>query len=271
MINSLKDLILNKIDPLARQYHRNVISFYTGFDALGANLLDLEEGKHFLKCIWARCLEWSNQRPSRIQKSLKKLDNFLNSFEKDSEVHDITAFLHKLRAFGQENNLTTERGYDPQNTMEEIIELFTMFYSVRIKTASLIMRFLYLDSNFFGECCPASNPPLDRVNFRMLQRLNIQNGLTEKTSYGPKEQKTFSQIGADILGKDKKGLIDNLWFIGHFYCDDNEDCSYRDVFDFLEPKIVKRIDFWKSCPLISLNCSKQKKDSGEEYYGTKTR
>jgi len=260
MINNLKNLILNKIDPLARQYHRNVISFYTGFDALEANLFDLEASKYFLKSLWARCLEWSNQRPSRIQKSLKQLDILLNSFEKDSEVHDITAFLHKLKSFKQKHNLTINRDYDPQDTMEEIIELFTMFYSVGIKTASLIMRFLYLDSNFFAECCPASNPPLDRVNFRMLQRLNIHNGLAQKQSYGPREQKIFAGIGANILGKNNKGLIDNLWFIGHFYCDDNEDCHFREVFRFLEPKIVKGIDFWESCPLASLNCSKQKQD-----------
>ncbi len=255
MINSLKDLIF-KIDPLVRQYHRNVISFYTDFDVLGSNSLDLEASKSFLKSIWARCLEWSNQRPSRIDKSLCQLDSLLDSFEKDFEVHDIPTFLYKLKFFRQEHNLTIERGYNPEDNMEEIIEMFSMFYSVRIKTASLIMRFLYLDSNFFGECCPASNPPLDRVNFRMLQRLNIHNSLTEKVSYGPKEQKTFAQIGADILGKSKKGLIDNLWFIGHFYCDDNEGCDLREVFRFLEPKTVKGLDFWESCPLAPLNCSK---------------
>jgi hypothetical protein len=259
MENELTNLILS-IDPLVRQYHRNVIRFYTGFNALEAKSLDLEDSKLFLKSLWARCLEWSNQRPSRILKSLHELDSFLNTFKNETEIHDMELFLGYLNSYRSKTNSVIERGYKSNNSVEAIIELLTMFYSVRVKTASLITRFLTLDSNFFGDCSSIVNPPLDRVNFRMLQLLKIQNELAEKASYGPVEQKMFSQIGTDLLGKSRKGLIDNLWFIGHFYCDDNSDCKFREVFRFLEPVILNDIKFSESCPFTPLACSQQKRD-----------
>ena len=185
----------------------------------------------------------------------------LDDFKNSSELHDIKAFVHKLMVFREKQNLKIESNYNPQDDKEKIIELFTMFYSVRIKTASLITRFLCLDSNFFGECSSATNPPLDRVNYRMLERLEIHNGLEKKNSYGPKDQKIFANIGTEILGKELRGSIDNLWFIGHFYCDDNEGCAFREVFRYLEAKIVNDIDFPQLCPLIPLNCGEHKKKS----------
>lgn len=256
----LKNLVL-EIDPLVRQYHRNVISFYTDSNALKADSLDLEASKYFLMSLWARCLEWSNQRPSRIENSLHQFNCLLDDFKNSSELHDIKAFVHKLMVFREKQNLKIESNYNPQDDKEKIIELFTMFYSVRIKTASLITRFLCLDSNFFGECSSATNPPLDRVNYRMLERLEIHNGLEKKNSYGPKDQKIFANIGTEILGKELRGSIDNLWFIGHFYCDDNEGCAFREVFRYLEAKIVNDIDFPQLCPLIPLNCGEHKKKS----------
>jgi hypothetical protein len=58
------------------------------------------------------------------------------------------------------------------------------------------------------------------------------------------------------LGQDNKGLIDNLWFIGYFYCDDNQGCRFREVFKYLEPTILRGIKFEPTCPFTSLGCRK---------------
>jgi len=198
---SLRKLILD-INPTVRQYHGNVVTFYTETGPSNANSVDLERSKSFVKKLWARCLEWSNQRPSRIYRSIVQLDDFLESFTYEDRLHDLNDFVQKLAHFkSRKPSFVTEKGHAPNDRIEQMIELFTMFHSVRAKTASLIARFLCLDSNFFGGYHNSSNPPLDRVNYRMLYRLGRQGKLVKKRHTDQQTRK--SSHGLELTYWDK--------------------------------------------------------------------
>lgn len=247
--------VLLDIDPLVRKYFKNMIKFHTGIDPANTNELDLEASIHFLKHIWGMCLEWGNQRIEYIERSVRQLADFLNSFDSKNEMHNLHIFSEKL-----ENHFDTKpRKSIISNETLRLTKLLTNFNSVRIKTAALIMRFICLDCNFFVVDKSTLIPPLDRVNYRMCEQLfsreYTQANLGRiKGTFDEKATMTFNDIGKDILGENKV-LIDNLWFIGHFY-HDGSDCRIREGVKIIEFPYLQDISLPTSCPFSAHGCEK---------------
>jgi len=223
-----------------------------------SNELGLEESIDFLKRIWGSCLEWGNQRIDFIGKSVKQLSDFLAKFNSKREIHDPHVFLEKLEKYNDTKRITPVSQVD----VVRQIELLQKFHSVGIKTAALIMRFLCLDCNFFRVDKSKLIPPLDRVNYRMCEQLFSKEYVSEKLgefedSFDKKANFGFADIGSSVLGKDRV-LIDNLWFIGHFYHygRDRKDCNVREgakVVDY--PYLINVIDKLPDrCPFSDYGC-----------------
>jgi hypothetical protein len=145
-----------------------------------------------------------------------------------------------------------------------LTELLQKFHSVRIKTAALIMRFLCLDCNFFEVDISKLIPPLDRVNYRMCSQLFNRRYVLQKlgayeVSFDKRANFGFADIGKHVLGKNKV-LIDNMWFIGHFYHDGHKQnkCEIREgakVVDYLYlENIIQKMP--KLCPFSVYGCER---------------
>lgn len=215
--NDIRQVLLD-INPLVRRFHKNAIRHYTGIDPVKANELDLEDSIHFLKLIWGLCLVSGKQSIYYIGQSVEELSLFLASFTSVEEIHNYRAFLERLEKHSGSKRITS----DSKDDVTRLTELLQKFKSVGFKTAALIMRFLCLDSNFFQVERSQLIPPLDKVNYRMCQQLFDKKDISdlgeERDSFGKKLNMVFDRLGSDVLDKDKV-LIDNLWFIGHFYHD----------------------------------------------------
>ena len=126
------------------------------------------------------------------------------------------------------------------------------------------MRFLCLDCSFFKVDKSKLVPPLDRVNYRMCEQLFGTEYVLEKlgeyeVSFDTGAHFGFADIGKQILGK-KQVLINNLWFIGHFYHDGKErnDCGIREgarIVDYPHLKNITR-KLPDSCPFEMHGCAR---------------
>ena len=256
---TIKQVLLD-INPLVRQFHKNVIELHTGVDPAEANELNLKDSIHFLKHIWGSCLYWGNQSINSIGRSIKKLSDFLNSFTSRKEIHNHHVFLERLEQYPGTKRITPT-SHDP---VVRLTELLQKFPSVRIKTTTLIMRFLSLDCSFFEVNKSRLIPPLDRVNYRMCRQLFgeeyvLDKFRKERASFGIKATMNFDALGEDVLGG-KKVLIDNLWFIGHFYHDAEPEnkCKMRGgakIVDYpLLENIIERLS--ETCPFLAYSCER---------------
>jgi hypothetical protein len=255
--------VLLDINPLVRQFHMNVIRHYTGIDPMKANELDLEDSIHFLKHVWGSCLDWGNQSIDYIGRSVQELSHFLASFTSVEEIHNYHAFLKRLEKYSGSKRVTSVS----EDEVIRLTELLQKFNSVGIKTAALIMRFLCLDGNFFQVDRSQLIPPLDRVNYRMCKQLFGKKYISdrlgeERDSFGKKANMVFDDLGRDVLGKDKV-LIDNLWFIGHFYHDRRKDveptCDIRKGAVIIDYPLLKNMihKLGRPCPFLKYGCERQ--------------
>ena len=247
--------VLLDIDPLVRKYFKNMTKFHTGLDPANANELHLEASIHFLKHVWGMCLEWGNQRIEYIGRSVRQLVDFLNSFTSKNEIHDLHIFSEKLENY---LDIKPKTSIIPNEALR-LTKLFTNFHSVRIKTATLIMRFICLDCHFFEVDKSKLISPLDRVNYRMCEQLfgrkyTLANLGRMEGTFDEKATMTFSDIGKDILGENKV-LIDNLWFIGHFY-HDGLNCRIREGAKIIEFPYLQDICLLTTCPFSAYGCKK---------------
>jgi hypothetical protein len=255
--------VLMKINPIVRQYNKNVVKLHTGIDSAKANELSLIDSVHFLRHVWGSCLAWGNQSIDYIGRSVQELSHFLTSFATEEEIHDPHAFSEKLDKYSGSKRITPSS----ENNVTKLTESLQKFSSVRIKTAALIMRILCLDSNFFEIDRDQLIPPLDRVNYRMCRQLFgekfvLRDFGKEKASYGVKETRNFANLGILVLGKGRI-LIDNLWFIGHFYHDRRKDvkktCEMRKGAIVVEYPVLKDLlnRLPESCPFLKYGCKRQ--------------
>lgn len=255
--------VLLEINPTVRQYHKNVARFYTGINPDRANELDLEDSIHFLKHIWGSCLDWGNQSIDYIGHSVQQLSHFLASFTSVEEIHNLRAFLEKLEKYPGSKRITSVS----EDDVTKLTELLQKFKSVGIKTAALIIRFLCLDCNFFQVDRSQLIPPLDRVNYRMCKQLlgvgyALKKFGKERASFGKKATMNFDALGKQVLGRDKV-LIDNLWFIGHFYHDRRKGveltCEMRKGAVIIAYPLLKDVihKLPSSCPLLKYGCKRQ--------------
>ena len=77
-----------------------------------------------------------------------------------------------------------------------------------------------------------------------------------EASFSKEQTKEFDKIGREILGKDKV-LIDNLWFIGHFY-HDGSNCKIREGVKIVEYQYLKNVNPPEKCPFSRYGCSRDK-------------
>lgn len=252
--------VLLDINPMVRRYHKNVIKLHTGVDPTNAKILGLKESIDFLRRIWGSCLDWGNQRIDYIGDSVRQLSEFLKSFDSEKEIHDSHVFLEKLEVYPSDKHVTSIS----LDEVARLTELLQKFHSVRIKTAALIMRFLCLDCNFFEVDISKLIPPLDRVNYRMCSQLFNRRYVLQKlgayeVSFDKRANFGFADIGKHVLGKNKV-LIDNMWFIGHFYHDGHKQnkCEIREgakVVDYLYlENIIQKMP--KLCPFSVHGCER---------------
>jgi len=250
----IKDVLLS-INSSARKYFRNMIEIRTGIDPANVKTLDLETSIHFLKYVWGMCLEWGNQRVNYIERSIQRLCKFLNSFNSKKEIQDLQIFLQKLEEFPSVKPVTSTSPDD----VVRLTELLPKFDSVRIKTAALIMRFLCLDCSFFDVDRSKLIPPLDRVNYRMCEQLFGKKYTMEgfgrlRGTFDKKATLAFDDLGKTILDKNKV-LIDNLWFIGHFY-HDGTNCNVRQGAKIIELPYLHDVELQASCPFWEYGCAR---------------
>ncbi len=268
-----KEVIKNallEIDPSVRKFHSNVLEAKTGITPSNAYSLNLEQSTHFFKQVWGNCLETAGQSLDKIGESIQEIEKFLKTFHSENEIHDFNYFLQKLGQYKGTNNLINSS--DIENVVKTT-ELLKEFPSVGFKTATLIMRFLCLDSNFFKVERKTLIPPLDRVNYRMCQQIfgreKTEKLLGEiKDSFSKEKTMKFDEIGREVLNDDKV-LIDNLWFIGHFYHDcskksgcegtsDNCGCKIREGAKIINSQYLKNVDLPLACPLFKHGCNRTK-------------
>jgi len=159
----------------------------------------------------------------------------------------------KLEEYPTDKHITS----DSHDSVVRLTEFLQKFHSVRIKTAALIMRFLCFDCNFFQVDKNKLIPPLDRVNYRMCRQLFDEKYVLEKlgqykVSFGKRANFGFADAGRYVLGENKV-LIDNLWFIGHFY-HDGMDCEMREGAKIVDFPYLKGIELPESCPFLKYGC-----------------
>jgi len=268
----VKKVLLEINDPLVRGYFKNMVKFRTGVDPANANELDLEASIDFLKHVWAMCLDWGHQRFEFIDQSIRQLDEFLKTFNSKDKIHNLQSFSKKLENYSAVKPRKSTTLHDPSNEALKLTRLLTGFKSVRIKTAALIMRFVCLDCGFFEVDKNKLIPPLDRVNYRMCKKLfgkeNIEAKLGKpkpKGTFNEKATMAFNDLGKDVLGEDKI-LIDNLWFIGHFYHnepfqDKRLNCQVIEGVKILELPYLQDIELQNSCPFSKYGCIKSREDT----------
>jgi len=247
--------VLLDFDPFVRKYFKNMVRVHTGIDPNSSSELDLDESIHFLKHIWGLCLKWGNQRMDYIERSIQQLSKLLKTFSSKEEIHDLNIFIKKLETHFK---LKGPHILNETQTLRAT-KLLTNFTSVRIKTAALIMRFICLDSNFFDVNISTLIPPLDRVNYRMCVQLfgsNYTQSMLGKMSgtFNEGATKRFDKISKEILGKNKV-LIDNLWFIGHFY-HGGKSCKIREGTIIIEYPYLTDINLPEKCPFSIYGCNK---------------
>lgn len=265
---------LSDIDSLVRAFHSNVLEVKTGIYPKNVYACDLEQSKHFFKQVWGNCLESAGQSLDKIGQSIKDLDVFLENFHSGKEIHDFNNFLQKLRLYKGDRNTSMVNSTEPEKVVETI-ELLTKFTSVGFKSATLIIRFLCLDSTFFKIEIKTLIPPLDRVNYRMCEQIFGKEftkktiGKENKPSFSKLETMNFDKLGKVILGNNKV-LIDNLWFIGHFYHDCSNrigcegakdkgcDCKIREGARIINSQYLKNIKLPSECPFFKYNCNRVK-------------
>jgi hypothetical protein len=179
------------------------------------------------------------------------------------EIHDHHVFLERLEKYPSKKQISSVS----EDQVVRLTELSPKFHSVRIKTAALIMRFLCLDCNFFEVDKSRLIPPLDRVNYRMCKQLfgeeyALDKFGKERASFGKKANSAFDSLGKDVLGENKI-LIDNLWFIGHFYHDRRKDveptCEMRKGAVIIDYPLLKDVihKLPRSCPFLKYGCKRQ--------------
>ena len=140
--------VLLQVNTPARTYFANILEHGTGLDPMKANGLDLEQSIYFLKYLWGSCLSGSNQRIDYIGQSIQSLDRFLRTnFTSEIELHSFQTFSRELEKLKGEKLKPIES--QESEEVARTTEFLQKFPSVGFKTATLIMRFLCLDSNFF--------------------------------------------------------------------------------------------------------------------------
>ena len=222
-------------------------------DPSKAKALDLGPSIDFLNQVWVLSLKWGNQRMEYIGRSLQQLADFLKGFNSKNEIHDLNIFSEKLEKYVSSKLSINPRTSPSLNEVLRLTELLTKFHSIRIKTAALIMRFICLDCNFLEVDKSKLIPPLDRVNYRMCEQLlgrkyTLEKLGESKATFGKKATIAFDNIGKDVLGKNKV-LIDNLWFIGHFYHGTHRtNCQIREGAEIIESPYLQDIRLQPSCP-----------------------
>lgn len=271
--------VLLEINPAVRRFFRNMIKFDTGVNPEKANGLSLQESKRFLKHAWVLSLRWSNQRTEYIDKSLAELTDFLDNFDPEDPIHNLEMFFKKLQKVGPRilRKIKTNRKKwlkiisSKEPTVLKVTRLLAFFHSVRIKTAALIMRLLCLDSNFFKADTESLIPPLDRVNRRMCKHLlgkkytnqclgeetGTYKDFDEEATLGSESKTGFVGVGKEVLGKKNAILIDNMWFIGHFYHISNKrsSCDLSEAAVITEsPYLDKKLS--NKCPFSEIGCSR---------------
>jgi hypothetical protein len=259
---TIKEVLL-EVDPQTRTFYANVLKQATGLEPEKASGLSFEDSIHFFTHVWASCLFWSNQRVDYIGESLEVLENFLRTrFKSQKDLHDIQVFCRELKQLKGKNfkDIDTQ---DFEGVLQTTV-LLQKFPSVGLKTAALIMRFLCLDSNYFSVEQNLLIPPLDRVNYRMCKQLlgnkETHDLLTdEKPAFKLPETQKFAKLGCEILGKNGI-LIDNLWFIGHFYCDSKlqNDCKLRKGVSSINFSNLIGVNLHEECPFYKYGCRKTK-------------
>lgn len=241
----------------------------------------------------------SNKGTKKLQAS--QLEEFLTSQQKvDISTLKRPDLIRIIIGF-----LAQREGGCASNEIHSLAQMLQTFEGMGQKTANLLLRFLICYTNFFERCDTFVKHipvPLDRVNQRMCYRV-LDNYLRDeysilfprrKKSKGRKKSKeeeleeggfSANQVAAfQTLSRKVMDTIyapsiifDNLWFIGHFWCDSknwNCRCELReDVADYIERIYTgayygngMSVSLPHRCPLSckSLPCVERRKEEAKK-------
>ena len=267
--------VLRELEPSVERYFKNYIKYKAGINDL--NLIDagLSDSKRFLERLFAVCTSELVGGVKINEKGIEEFKGFVDKFNSRKEIHNLKSFRKTLESYEfKKHNI-----YSQDDRDIEIVTTNLRFHGMGQKTAALYMRFICEYCNFFKGRPQGLAVPLDRVNARMVNHLvskavliryrNLCKGIVKsihKSYYQFKdsEVKEFQMLAEEIMGsKQDRIILDNVWFIGHFYHDSpRRDCRLRQsVFMLDEPYISpyfgigEKLEISPECPFKKIGCS----------------
>lgn len=211
-----------------------------------------------------------------IEKGIRRFERFVSFCE---DIRNYSSFSRALREFYIENQDDKKKLWYGERFCNDEAEkdtiYLTQFYGMGHKNAALFLRFLCKYTNFFVEGAPSDLlVPLDRVNYRFCwNHLKDNHDLANKVPdylefyrntkardldpertnwmFSPRMFEQFQEIASFVMDDKKNRIVfDNIWLIGHFYCDASpRDCNIRSVIKWIDKPYIQEINFPDECPL----------------------
>jgi len=253
--------VLKAINPLTKGYFCGWVAWQTGYDILQLPGMTPRAANRFLEDFFVcAAIHFGSGAGGigKIREGVSKFRKKLGSLEdlETPEYHNLSVFLSKLNV-----------QFDQRLTdCEKLVRFLTQFKSFGHKIASLFVKILVKDLEFFGSFCGIPQPmfvPLDKVNTRMCNHLLKGLGRSERISgdklSNKEEIAKFNRIAEDIMGRQDRIYFENIWFIGHFYhslgAKDKDNCCINDIQLQAERPVTMNLSLPHECPLGKVGCS----------------
>lgn len=269
----LPDIIVS-VNEHSQGYFRVYLRHHLCLEEGDISRLSLAQSKKALGdfyCVAASTFAGGLQRYGGIAKGYGQFNEYVDRFRDVEKIHDLVTFTNELRGYWQEKlpGQDLSRIVDIPYTAWQAAVLLSYFHMFGLKIASLYLKMLILDLDFFR---PIDEPiliPLERVNARVVNEICVGLGQTPlflKEEVAKLHEVSliwrFNQKAIEIMGLERQKYFDNLWFIGHFYCDGNrenaEKCVKRRVVEICEWPYLRTLPtrLPRDCPLRPI-CGKR--------------
>lgn len=262
----LPELVLS-INDYSQGYFLAFLRHHLCLEEGNAQQLTLERSRKLLTDFY--CLAASNfaggvQRYSGVVKGYGQFNRFINRFSSMDNIHNLATFSGVLQKYWIDE--LPQKDFSRLEKMQpytwQTVILLSYFHMFGIKIASLYLKMLVIDLNFFGLVSEPIPIPLERVNARVVNEVCL--GLGQPALFSSQDMGKlgdselilrFNKKAEEIMGIERQKYFDNLWFIGHFYCDGNRDSPYqcvkREIIEICEWPYLKGLNkpLPSECPL----------------------
>lgn len=262
----LPELILN-INEYSQGYFRAFLRHHLCLDEENGEELTLESSKKMLTdffCLAASTFAGGIQRYSGVVKGYHQFSKFIARFHRTEQIHNLATFKTVLLNYWKEE--MPAKDFSDLERMEpytwQVVLLLSYFHMFGLKVASLYLKMLAIDLKFFGVVNEFIPIPLERVNARVVNE--VCRGLGQAPLFTEEDMGKLGEVelilrfnnkAEELMGADKQKYFDNLWFVGHFYCDGNRDspdkCVKREIIEICEWPYLKNLPapLTPECPL----------------------